>query len=67
MQVYKTQSKVVDVADKCGWELDTGLAIKINRCNLDQVFSRTAKPKTAGENIRRRTMTSYNSRRTRAV
>lgn len=45
-QVYKTQTKVVNAADQCGWDLDVGLAIKINRCNLDQVFSNQTKPKT---------------------
>ena len=59
----RPQSKVVNVADRCDWELDTDLAIKINRCKLDQVFSRTVKPKTASDNIRRRTMTSYNKGR----
>ena len=71
-QVYKTQTKIINAADKIGEEIETGLAIKINRCNLGQMFPRKNKPQTAsslarGEAIRRRTMTAYNPRKTRAM
>ena len=71
-QVYKTQTKVLSAADKIGEDIETGLAIKINRCNLGQMFQKRSKPQTAssaarGEAIRRRTMTAYNPRRTRAM
>ena len=71
-QVYKTQTKVLNAADKIGEDIETGLAIKINRCNLGDMFHKKNRPQNTssinrGEAIRRRTMTAYNPRKTRAV
>ena len=68
--MYKTQTKILNAADKVGEDIDTGLAIKINRCNLGSMYPRNSKPKTpslaAGhEKIRRRTMTASGPRRTK--
>lgn len=61
--MFEIQSEVVNAADKYGKELDTGLAIKINRCNLKNTLSSSKGAKTPELSSKKRTMSSQISRR----